>query len=65
MKKTCNNCKALSMPQGSLANHCELGYQTKIGPSWRSTERMPAESCPKPTTIKAFVQAKNEGRVSK
>lgn len=53
MKKSCDNCKALSL------GDCQLGYKqksifNKLGN--RIIEKIkPAEDCPKPLTIKKFI----------
>jgi hypothetical protein len=63
MKKTCSGCCALD---DSLSNGviCELGYKNEKHRQFQSNTSwiditVPVEDCPKPRTIKKYMELKN------
>lgn len=58
MKRTCRDCKALSVH--TYSHSCDLGYKTKT--SYKDIlgfpvgETKPLEECPKPKTTKKYVE---------
>ena len=61
MKKSCNGCKALT------TSGCSLNYKTKgeikLIMGWPITIYKPIEQCPKPKTIKAYIEEYYKSRI--
>jgi hypothetical protein len=60
MKRTCNYCIA-NLTVGHIDHGCELGFKIELIPNkFRryTTTQKPAEECPKPLTLKRFVELK-------
>lgn len=59
MKKTCNNCKALS--EYSVSYKCKLGYKIKVNHiEYTIVSATPLENCPKPKTTHEFINLLNK-----
>ena len=70
MKRTCGNCKALSLPSygGDTGQRCTLGYKQKEGKmaahgKTEVTIMCPDEECPKPKTYKELIAQTKEGKM--